>query len=66
MIAYLNLTLQSKTGLVVASEAKAILSKTKILSEDIWKQNIKEIENNKEGKISYEQLEKMIRKFITQ
>ena len=56
---------QDGNGTISADEVKTILGLGKQFSEDVWTEVIKEVDQNSDGEISFEEFNSMMKKFIT-
>lgn len=54
---------QDKSGDITPDELKSILGAGKNISEDVWKEMIKEVDQNGDGKITYLEFKNMMLKF---
>ena len=53
------------SGLITADEIKMVLGVGKKFSESVWEAAVKEVDQNSDGKISFEEFEMMMNRFIT-
>ena len=51
-------------GLITADEIKMIFGVRKKFSESVWEAAVKEVDQNSDGKISFEEFEMMMNRFI--
>lgn len=57
-------TSQNNDGSISANEIKAVLGIGKKISNQVWEEVVKEVDENGDGEISYEEFERMMKKFL--
>ena len=57
---------QDGSGYITPEEVKYILGFGKVISEQGWQEVVKQVDENGDGKISYEEFKKMMVKFMKQ
>jgi Ca2+-binding EF-hand superfamily protein len=56
---------KDENGTISTDEVKMILGFGKRFSENIWKEIIREVDQNSDGKVSYEEFSSMMNKFLS-